>query len=143
MEEGVVIAQGSQRLRRERPELLTSETLPALVREVVSELRERLGELDRRVADYDHRIEQLAKQSDAAKRLMQVEGVGPMTATAIVATVGEGHAFAHGRPFAAWFGLVPQQPSTGGQDSLGAHDQTGQRLAAHALDSWGPGGVAA
>jgi transposase len=50
---------------------------------------------------------------------MQVEGVGPMTATAIVATVGDAKAFHHGRPFAAWFGLVPQQPSTGGKTVLG------------------------
>lgn len=119
MEYGIVIAQGIQRLRRELPDVLTSETLPALVREVVGELRERLVELDRRMTDYDHRIEQLAKQNDAAKRLMQVEGVGPMTATAIVATVGEGHAFQHGRQFAAWLGLVPRQPSSGGKTVLG------------------------
>ena len=50
---------------------------------------------------------------------MQVEGVGPLTATAIVATVGEGHAFRHGRQFAAWLGLVPKQHSTGGKTVLG------------------------
>ena len=120
MEYGVVIAQGRQRLRRELPErLAAAETLPELVREVVGELRERWLGVDRRITDYDHRIEQLAKQNDAAKRLMQVEGVGPMTATAIVATVGEGHAFQHGRQFAAWLGLVPKQHSTGGKTVLG------------------------
>jgi len=119
MEYGLVMAQGMQRLRRELPEVVTSETLPALVREVIGELRERLGELDRRITDYDHRLEQLATQHEAARRLMQVEGVGPMTATAIVATVGEGHAFAHGRQFAAWVGLVPKQHSTGGKTVLG------------------------
>ena len=119
MEYGVVIAQGIQRLRRELPDVLTQERLPALAREVVGELRERLGEWDRRITDYDHRIEQLARQNDAARRLMQVEGVGPMTATAIVATVGEGHAFQHGRQFAAWLGLVPKQHSTGGKTVLG------------------------
>ena len=119
MEYGLVIAQGLQRLRRELPEVLTKEMLPELVREVVGELRERLLELDRRITDYDHRIEQLAKQNEAAQRLMQVEGVGPMTATAIVATVGEGHAFTHGRQFAAWLGLVPKQHSTGGKTVLG------------------------
>jgi len=118
-EYGIVIAQGIQRLRRELPEVLTKEILPELVREVVGELRERLRELDRRITDHDHRIEQLAKQSDAAQRLMQGEGVGPMTATAVVATVGEGHAFQHGRQFAAWVGLVPTQHSTGGKTVLG------------------------
>jgi len=119
LEYGVVIAQGIQRLRRELPELLTAETLPTLVREVGAELRERLLELDRRIAEYDHRMEQLATQNEAARRLMQVEGVGPVTATAIVATIGDGHAFQHGRQFAAWVGLVPKQHSTGGKTNLG------------------------
>jgi transposase len=119
LEYGIVIAQGIQRLRRELPELVTAETLPELVREVVGELRERLLELDRRITDYDHRIEQLAKQNEATRRLMEVEGVGPITATAIVATIGTGAAFQHGRQFAAWLGLVPKQHSTGGKTVLG------------------------
>jgi transposase len=120
MEHGIVIAQGIQRLRRTLPELLaTAETLPTLVREVVEELRERLLEWERRIAQYARRIEQLATQNEAATRLMRVEGVGPMTATAIVATIGEGHAFAHGRQFAAWLGRVPKQHSTGGKTVLG------------------------
>ena len=119
MEYGLVIAQGIQRLRRELPERLAVATLPVLVREVGEELRARLLALDRRITDYDHRIEQLAKQNEAASRLMPVEGVGPITATAVVATIGEGHAFQHGRQFAAWLGLVPQQHSTGGKTVLG------------------------
>jgi transposase len=119
LEYGIVIAQGIQRLRRTLPEVLAAETLPALVREVVAELRERLGELDRRIAEYDRRIEQLATQNEAATRLMPVEGVGPRTATASVATLGEGPAFQHGRQFAAWLGLVPKQHSTGGKTVLG------------------------
>jgi len=67
MEYGIVILQGIQRLRRALPELLTTETLPALVREVVEELRERRLELDRRITEYDHRIEQLAKQNEATR----------------------------------------------------------------------------
>jgi len=120
LEYGVVIAQGIQRLRRELPGVLAAtETLPALVRDVGAELRERLLELDRRIAEYDCRIEQLATQNEATRRLMQVEGVGPVTATAIVATIGDGHAFQYGRQFAAWVGLVPKQHSTGGKTVLG------------------------
>jgi len=120
MEYGVVIAQGIQRLRRELPALLAAaETLPTLVRDVVEELRERLLELDRRIGEYDHRIEQLAKQNEATRRLMQVEGVGPITATAVVATIGNGQAVQHGRQFAAGVGLVPKQHSTGGKTVLG------------------------
>jgi transposase len=119
LEYGIVIAQGIQRRRRALPEVLTTETLPELVRAVGTELHERLLELDRRVTEYDHRLAQLATQNEAATRVMQVAGVGPLTATAIVATIGEGHAFAHGRQFAAWLGLVPRQNSTGGKTGLG------------------------
>ena len=84
-----------------------------------AELRAHLLELDRRIAEYDQRIEQLATQNEAARRLRQVEGVGPMTATALVATIGEGHAFQHGRQCVVWLGLVPKQHSTGGKTVLG------------------------
>jgi transposase len=95
------------------------EPLPALVRTVVTEVQARRQELDERIAGPDRQIAQVAKQSEAAKRLMQVEGVGPITATALVATVGEAKAFSPGRQFAAWLGLVPQQVSRGGKSGVG------------------------
>jgi len=121
LEYGIAIAAGIQRLRRELPAVLSAEdeTLPALVRTVVTELQARLQELDERIAGHDRQIAQVAKQSEAAKRLMQVEGVGPITATAMVATVGDAKAFSHGRQFAAWLGLVPKQFSSGGKSVLG------------------------
>ena len=121
LEYGVAIAAGLQRLRRELPTVLgaTEEALPTLAHTVVTELHGRLQELDERIAHHDRQIAQLAKQSEAAKRLMQVEGVGPITATAMVATVGDAHAFPHGRQFAAWLGLVPKQFSSGGKPVLG------------------------
>jgi transposase len=120
LEYGMVIAQGIQRLRRTLPQVLAAaETLPTLVRDVVEELRERLLEWDRRITEYDWRIEQLATQNEAARRLRQVAGVEPMTATASVATIGEGHAFPHGRQFAAWLGVGPKQHSTGGKTMVG------------------------
>jgi transposase len=121
MEYGIVIAQGIQRLRRELPAVLSAEddSLPTLARSVVTELQERLPELDERIAGHDRQIAQVARQNEAAKRLMKVEGVGPITATALVATVGDAKAFHHGRQFAAWLGLVPKQFSTGGKPVLG------------------------
>src|SRR5215471_7538051 len=117
LEYGIAIAAGIQRLRRELPAVLSAEdeTLPALVRTVIIELQARLQELDERITGHDRQIAQVAKQSEAAKRLMQVEGVGPITATAMVATVGDAKAFSHGRQFAAWLGLVPKQLSRGGK----------------------------
>jgi transposase len=120
MEYGIVMAQGLQRLRRELPERRAlAESLPGLVRDVVAELRERVLEVDRRSTEDDHRVEQLAKQTEATRRLLQVAGVGPITATAVVATSGHGPAFHHGRQCAAWLGLVPKQHSTGGKTVVG------------------------
>jgi transposase len=93
--------------------------LPMLARSVITELQARVLELDERIAGHDRQIAQVARQTEAAKRLMRVEGVGPITATAIVATVGDAKAFHHGRQFAAWLGLVPKQHSTGGKPVLG------------------------
>jgi transposase len=121
VEYGIVIPQGIARLRRVLPSVLeeAGNGLPVLAREVVAELQERLWDLDERIAIYDRRIAQLARQSEAAQRLMQLEGVGAATATAIVATIGDGKAFKNGRQFAAWLGLVPQQYSSGGKTRLG------------------------
>src|SRR5439155_124241 len=116
---GLEACGGAHYWARARQNLWQEVRLTAVVRDVVEELRERRQELHRRITDYDHRIEQLAKQNEATRRLMQVEGVGPITATAIVATIGNGHAFQHGRQFAAWVGLVPKQHSTGGKTVLG------------------------
>ena len=121
LEYGVAIAAGIQRLRRELPAVLgaTDATLPTLARRVVEELQTRSRELDERITGHDQQIAQLATQSEAAQRLMAVEGVGPITATAVIATVGDAKAFPHGRQFAAWLGLVPKQFSTGGKSVLG------------------------
>lgn len=116
-EYGVVLAQGVATVRKGLPEILEDgeNGLPALAREVFSELYARLCGFDERIAEYDHRIAQLARVSEAAQRLMQVEGVGPLTATAIVATAGDGRQFRNGRQFAAWLGLVARQRSSGGK----------------------------
>lgn len=127
LEYGIVIAAGIQRLRRELPTVLsaTDETLPPLAGSVVLELPARLREFDERITGHDRQIAQVAKQSQAAKRLMAVAGVGPMTATAVAATVGDAKAFSHGRQFAAWLGLVPKQHSTGGKTVLGGSTKHG------------------
>ena len=89
--------------------------MPLLVREVFADLYERLQALDVRIADYDRRIARLAQEMAPAQRLMQVPGVDPLTATALVATVGDGRLFKNGRQFAAWLGLVPRQYSSDGK----------------------------
>ncbi|MEJ2122730.1 MAG: IS110 family transposase [Alphaproteobacteria bacterium] len=77
-----------------------------------------LRELDRRVAELDAEIEAMAKRDPVASRLAQLRGVGPITATALVAVVGNGEQFAKGRDLAVSLGLTPKQHSSGGKDRL-------------------------
>jgi transposase len=99
--------------------------LPFLARETLGDLHDRLRALDERILAYDRKIDALAKQSEPARRLMAIEGIGPITATALVASVGEARAFKSGREFAAWLGLTPRQNSSGGRTKLGAISKRG------------------
>jgi transposase len=126
-EYGVVIAVGLDRLRRALPEILEDgdNGIPGIAREVFADAGQQLRELDVRIAAYDRRITALARTSEPVQRLMKIEGVGPVTATALVASVGDGKVFRNGRQFAAWLGLTPRQHSTGGKQRLGAMTKHG------------------
>lgn len=114
---GVVLPNRVHWVRRGASE--AAEMLPELARRAAEDLRAHLRLLDERIGAYDRELEVLARQSEAAQRLMQIRGVGPLTAVAIVATVGNARDFASGRQFAAWLGLTPRQHSTGGKPRLG------------------------
>ncbi|MBU2829766.1 IS110 family transposase [Acidithiobacillus ferriphilus] len=81
-------------------------------------LRGDLLRQDERLAECDQRIARLA-QEETAQRLAEIPGIGPVTATAVVATVGDAKLFRNGRELAAWVGLVPRQSSSGGKTRLG------------------------
>lgn len=74
--------------------------------------------LDRRLAELEREIEQIARQDPVAIRLQQLRGIGPITATALVATIGDARHFANGRQMAASLGLTPRQNSSGGKERL-------------------------
>jgi transposase len=114
---GVVLPNRAQWVRRDA--LAAAEPLPALARRAVEDLRSHLTLLDERIGAYDRDLQAQARSSEAANRLMQIRGVGPLTAVAIVATVGNARDFSSGRQFAAWVGLTPRQHSTGGKPRLG------------------------
>ena len=96
-----------------------AEQLPAMARSAIEDLMAHLAVLDERIIAYDKQLEAIARSDDTVKRLMTVPGVGPLTALATVATVGNAREFRDGRQFAAWLGLVPRQWSTGGKQRLG------------------------
>jgi len=114
---GVVLPLRSVTVRRQAAQ--AAENLPELARRAIGDLLEQLRSLDERIGGYDREIEAQAKLCEPAQRLMKIRGIGPTTALAIVATVGNAREFKNGRQFAAWIGLTPSQYSTGGKPRLG------------------------
>jgi transposase len=119
-EYGIVARQGVAVLRKALPEILedAENGLMSDFRALLSGLREDLVYLDERVVTLDQAINTLAHSHVEARRLLKLRGVGPITATALIASLGDGHMFQRGRDASAWVGLVPGQHSSGGKDRL-------------------------
>ena len=117
---GVDLPQGRRRaLTRIPAELGKLEgVLPAAVIETISGQVERIGRLDHDIAQIENQLERWKKDDAASKKLMDIPGVGLLTATAAVATIGDAKTFKSGREFAAFVGLVPRQSGTGGRVKL-------------------------
>ena len=124
---GIVIAQGRAPLAKIFPIIEENMQLPLLLRQSIAELADRLADLERRIQTLDQRISAWSKQDNTAKALLTLCGVGPVTASAAVATAGNVAAFKNAREFAAWLGLVPKQNSSGGKSKLGAITKRGDR----------------
>jgi len=114
---GYVVPLGTERLRREVPDVL--ERLPARVARCVQDLLEHAERLRSQALEYEREIRSSVQHNELARRAHTRPGIGPITASALVATVGNGHDFRNGRQFSAWLGLVPRQYSTGGKTRLG------------------------
>ena len=92
--------------------------LPALARELLVLQLEHLRQIEARIAALDGRLVRQARDDEACRRLTEAPGIGPVIATAMVATVGNARLFSSGRSFAAWLGLTPRQHATGGKERL-------------------------
>lgn len=103
------------------------EDLPGYSNRVIGDLMSELAQLEQRLAQYDQLIAQVAREDAQARRLMQLQGIGPTTASALVASIGNGHDFKNGRQLSAWLGLVPKQHSSGGKTRLGPVTKAGDR----------------
>lgn len=117
---GIIIPQGISKLFQQLPILMedAEHGLPDMMRELVCRLAAHLRLLDSQAKELEQRIEQWHRQSESSRRLAAIPGIGPITATALVASVGNAHAFENGRQLAAWLGLVPRQHSSGGKPVL-------------------------
>ena len=116
----IVISRRVESLRNALPDILedAENKLTADFRILLKGLQEDLMHLDDRIDTQDQAIKRLAQEHEGAKRLQQLRGIGPITATALIAAIGDGHQFARGRDAAAWCGLVPGQHSSGGKSKL-------------------------
>jgi len=134
---GLVAAQGVSNVARliEVIEDRCDARLPALAREVLEVLVDQLRMVQAKIAGLEKILKAWHRSNEASRRLATIPGVGLITATALVATIGDASQFRSGRQLAAWLGLVPRQHSSGGKDRLGRISKRGdgylRRLLVH------------
>lgn len=97
------------------------------MRDILFELNEELSDIEARIQRYLQKIQQHCAQDERVKRIMEIEGLGPISASAIVMSVGNATQFKNGRDMAAWIGLVPKQHSSGGKEKLGGISKRGDK----------------
>jgi transposase len=124
---GIVVPVGAQQLRKALPVIDVQEGngLTPHFLTLLRELAEELRQVDDRVKVHDKRIQGAAREDHRIRRLLEIEGIGPVSASALVAAVGDAKQFASGRDMAAWLGLVPSQHSSGGKERLGRISKRG------------------
>lgn len=117
---GLIIPKGLGFVRERVPLLLdeAGDDLPGAFKMLIMRLLEQLKELDRQVGELEVQIQTWHRSNALSKRLEKIPGIGPITASALVASVGDAKNFKNGRQLAAWLGLVPKQHSTGGKSNL-------------------------
>lgn len=125
-EYGIVIAQGINHLIK-LPEILdeNKDKLTSISYEAFLRLHQQFKIYDEQVSIYDRQIEQIANQNVMCKEIMKIDGIGSITATAAVATIGDANVFKNGREVSAWLGLVPKQCSSGNKIKLSGISKRG------------------
>jgi len=117
---GIVIPKGIEAIAKRIPEILEDgeNGLPGTMRRLLERLADNLKEMDRQEKELDAQIRKWHNENEASRKLAEIPGIGPITASALVASVGDASEFKNGRQMAAWLGLVPRQSSTGGKQVL-------------------------
>ena len=128
-EYGEVMPKGRAGMRRDIPAALerVSERLPGMVIETLREQWARVAELDKEIGVIERRIKLWHRSNAASRKIAEIPGVGVLSATAVVAAMGDPAAFRSGREFAAWLGLVPRHSGTGGRVRMLGISKRGDR----------------
>jgi transposase len=126
-EYGIVLPQNLAQVRQALPILMDdSETrLSSFAKELFASMYEELCALDERITNLETKLKQVFLSNPLCQRISAIEGIGPVTATAVIAAISDGSAFHNGRQFAAWLGLVPRQHSSGDKYHLGGITKRG------------------
>ncbi len=117
---GIVIPPGIRSIMKQMPEILEygENGLPGSMRNLIERLTENLQAMDRQAKELEAQIQLWHRENEASHTLAEIPGLGPITASAIVATIGDAREFKNGRQLAAWMGLIPKQNSSGGRQTL-------------------------
>ena len=115
---GLIIPQGINKVKEKLTDVLNSGKLSGISYQTFSDLREEFLANRTKINELEKRLMEIAKQYDAYKQLTDIPGIGLITATALIATVGNANCFKNGRQLSAWLGLVPKQHSSGGKEKL-------------------------
>jgi len=120
LERGLTLPKGRSYVNQALPGILADATLRLSdsFRVLLAQLGLEMDQLTARIEQMDAVIHQTATENEACRRLTSIPGVGPVTATALVAAIGNGSGFRRGRDLAAWMGMVPREYSTGGKQKL-------------------------
>ena len=129
LEYGITVARGYPALHRALPELLghDQQRLSSLLKQLLTQQWRMLKLHQRQVQTYDCRIKRIALREASCSALLKIEGIGPITATALVAAAGKGHQFKNGRHFSAYLGLVPGHSNTGNKTVMLPISKRGNR----------------
>jgi transposase len=134
---GLVMPVGIRSLESKVPEMLedAENGLSVVSRALIARLFEHFRALDRQVDELEREINAWHREDTASQRLQGIPGIGPITASALVASVGDAKVFHNGRQFAAWLGLVPRQDSSGGKTKVLVHLRTRSHFSRLGLES--------
>jgi len=129
LERGITVRKGRRYIEAALPGILedADSKLSGTLRLLLAQLKLELDQTALRLQEAEALIEQTVQENEACQRLVKVPGIGPVTATAVIAAIGNGAAFRKGREFAAWMGVVPREHSTGGKQKLLGISKRGDR----------------
>jgi transposase len=120
LERGITLRKGRRHVDAALPGILedADSKLSGALRILLAQLKLELDQMAIRIDEADEVLNKTARENEACQRLVAIPGIGPVTATALIAAIGNGAAFRKGREFAAWMGVVPREHSTGGKQKL-------------------------